>query len=490
MGCRNSSLNLGNYWKKTAPKINQDTVENSCMKVALITPMSDLKLSDLCAPLNLCYLASYIRKTLPSVDVRIFDGLIKQDVKALLFEFKPEIIGVTATTPQAIDAYKFLDWVKANFPNSLALIGGIHASVLPEEAAEHADCVVKGEGERAIVEIIEKRMRNEAIPKIVEDVPIDNLDDIPSPAYDLIDMKKYLSEPPSFPGLITPVVTIVTSRGCPYKCPFCWNSARTFKVRYFSAQRIVEEIIYFRENFGVNTVWFADDEFLINKKRLAEFAKLLKEKHISDWLIWGCQARAKTIDHDTLELAKSVGCVAISVGFESGCARTLEFLKCGTTKIEDHERALKIAKEVGVTTGGSFIFGTPGETYEEMRETINWCENEKNLMWYGFNTIIPYPGTTVWKICQEQNLLPKDLDYRRLVPTGKPNKTYVVNHSVPFKKYEKMLIYAGISAWFFGQARQHRSVVHFFSMARTPTWWWMWLHYPSKMVKVLKQNYQ
>ena len=460
------------------------------MKVALITPPSDLKLSDLCAPLNLCCLASYVRKTLPSVEVRIFDGLIKQDVKTFLQEYKPEIIGVTATTPQAPDAYKLLDWANANFPNSLTLMGGIHASVLPEEAVKHADCVVKGEGEKAIVEIIEKRMSQKSVPKIIEGVPLENLDDIPRPAFDLIDMKKYLSEPPSFPGLKEPVVTMVTSRGCPYKCPFCWNSARTFKVRYFSAQRIVDEILYFRKNYKVNTVWFADDEFLINNKRLAELAALVNKYHISDWLRWGCQARANTIDLNTLELAKSIGCVTISVGFESGCARTLDFLKCGTTTIADHERALKLAREAGVTMGGSFIFGTPGETFEEMRETLDWCENEKDLMWYGFNTLIPYPGTTVWRICQDKKLLPRNVDYRRLVPTGVPSRTYIVNHDVPLEKYQRTLIYAGIAAWFFSQARQHRSLRHFFSMATQPTWWWMWLFHPRKMLKIISENHR
>ena len=119
----------------------------------------------MCAPLNLGFLASYIRKKDPSLDVKIFDGIAKQDVTALLLEFKPDIIGVTATTPQAPDAFRLLDWAKFHLPECFLVMGGIHPSVLPIEAVEHADCVVIGEGEIALTEIIEKQKERSVGPK-------------------------------------------------------------------------------------------------------------------------------------------------------------------------------------------------------------------------------------------------------------------------------------------------------------------------------------
>ena len=452
-----------------------------------MVPPSQLPLSDMCAPLNLGFLASYIRKKNPSVDVKIFDGIAKQNIKGLLLEFKPDIIGVTATTPQAPDAFLLLDWAKIHLPACFLVMGGIHPSVLPGEAAEHADCVVIGEGEIALSEIIEKRRKGQSVPKIVEGTPVEQLDEIPSPAYDLIEMEKYIQNAPSFPGIKTPILTLVASRGCPHRCPFCWNSSRTAKVRYFSAQRIVDEILFAKKKYGINSAWFADDEFLINKKRINEMCFLFKKYRISDWLTWGCQARAKSIDLATLKTIKSMGCLVVSVGFESASPRILNFLKCGTTTVSDYERALSLAKKAGLTMGGSFIFGTPGESLAEMRATLNWCENEANLKFFAFNTLIPYPGTAVWKLCRWKKLLPENVDYTRLIPTGTPKKTYIVNKGVCPEVFNTLVVDAGRIAWIYSETRQNKSLKNFCRLSAHPTWWWLWLYHPLKMLRIFSR---
>jgi len=229
------------------------------VKIALIVPESTRKFNDACPPLNLGYIASYLRKMLPYVEVRIFDGMVKQDIYGGIKSFQPSIVGVTATTPQAPSAYRLLDKIKLLYPNMYCVIGGIHASVLPEEASLHADTVVIGEGESAMVQLVKDFIENKEPQKIVQGTPLNDLDDIPSPSFDLLDMKEYLKHGPPFPGLKHPIMSMVTSRGCPFKCPFCWNSSRTSKVRYFSAQRIVDEILFFRKEYGVNSVFFNDN---------------------------------------------------------------------------------------------------------------------------------------------------------------------------------------------------------------------------------------
>ena len=173
-----------------------------------------------------------------------------------------------------------------------------------------------GEGEKAFSGIVKARINGEVVAAIVQGEPVENLDDLPSPAFDLLDMDFYLRVGAKFPKLPSPSISMVTSRNCPYRCRFCYNSSRTSQVKYFSAQRIVDELLFVRETYGINAVLFSDDEFLINTKRLMELAVLFKKHEIDKWLIWGCLAWARTILVPILKLAKSMNCILISVGFE------------------------------------------------------------------------------------------------------------------------------------------------------------------------------
>lgn len=450
------------------------------MKIALIVPESNLRFNDACAPLNLGYLASYLRKKIPAIEVKIFDGVACKGIKEEVLNWHPAVVGITATTPQAPAAYELADFLKQNC-SCFTVIGGVHATAMPQEAAEHFDCVVTGEGEQALVDIIQKLHHNEPIDKIIDGQYVENLDDIPSPAFDLIDMRGYIEHGPPFPGLKAPIMSMVTSRGCPFRCPFCHNSFRNYPPRWFSAQRIVDEILFFINEYGINSVFFNDDEFIVNKKRLKEVAALFEKHGINKRIIWGCQARVNSIDTDTLRLVKSMGCVVISPGFESGNPRTLEFLKCGTTTVADNERALRLAQEEGITMGGSFIFGTPGETLDEMKKSFKWFEEHDNLKFIGVNTVIPYPKTKIWEMCKEQGLLPKDMNYRKLIPTSTPKETYIVNNSVDPDEYNAFIVDIQRIAWILTQTRLDHSLSSFLKLAHVKTWWWMWLKHPKRM---------
>ena len=456
------------------------------LKVAFVVPESNLKLNDACAPLNLGYLASYLRKYYPSVDVKIFDGVAGQNVKEKIMFFHPDVIGLTATTPQAPFAYELANWIRRVFMKKpLLVMGGVHASALPEEAVKHVDCVVVGEGERAIVEIVERFWFNIKIPKIIYGDYVENLDDIPSPAFDLMDMKAYLKQGPPFPNLKHPILSMVTSRGCPFTCPFCRNSGRKEPVRYFSAQRVVDEIQFFIREYGVKSVFFNDDEFLVNKKRLHELTYLFDFYRFNKKIVWGCQARVKSIDAETLRLIKKMGCVVISPGFESASPRILNYLKCGTTTVRDNEQALKLAKQEGIIIGGSFIFGTPSETLAEMKQTFKWFEDNNDLKFIGINTLIPYPGTEVWNLCMTKGLLPKKIDYTKLVPTGTPKETYIVNKTVPEKTFNNFVVHIQRIAWILTQTRLKPSIKAFLNLAQYKTFWWMWLFHPLKILKII-----
>lgn len=460
------------------------------MKVALVVPSSNLNFNDACAPLNLAYIASYLRKSVSGVEIKIIDGMAKQNVEESISMYQPEIIGVTATTPQAPSAYRLLDLIRQQRPDIFTVIGGVHVSQLPEEASKHADCVVVGEGEEAFSYIVKARMNNQPVAKIIHGAPIEHLDDIPSPAYDLLDMKVYLPNGSKFPRINYPNMAMVTSRGCPYRCRFCWNSARKFTVRYFSAQRIVDEILFFKKEYDIKSVFFNDDEFLINSKRLRELAVLFKQYGIDKWLTWGCQARSRTITVPILELVKQMNCVLISVGLESGCDRILNYLKNGSASVEDNTKALALAKQVGVTMGGSFIFGTPTETFSDMRKTMKWCWDNENLLFFGINILTPYPGTEVWDLCNTLGLLPKDLDYERLIPPTYPNSKMVVVSTLNKKRFIQYVVDFHRMAWLHSHVRCNPSPKTFFALAIAPSWWYLWAKFPKTVFKLMVYSFR
>lgn len=460
------------------------------MRIALVVPETGLNFNDACAPLNLAYIASYLRKTVSSVDIKIIDGMAKQNVTGLISRFQPDIIGVTAVTPQAPSAYKLLDSIRRDMPNVFTVIGGIHASQLPYEAINHADCVVIGEGEKAFSNIVKAIINKQQVAKIIQGEPIECLDDIPSPAYDLLDMKIYLKNGSKFPKINYPNMAMVTSRGCPYRCRFCWNSNRHSTVRYFSAQRIADEILFFKKEYGINSVFFNDDEFLINSKRLQELFVLFKHYEIDKWLTWGCQARARTITLPILKLIKEMNCVLVSIGLESGCNRILNYLKNGSGSVEDNTKALSTANKVGIAMGGSFIFGTPTETFVEMKETMEWCWNNDNLMFFGINILTPYPGTQVWKDCEIFGLIPKNLDYERLIPPQYPNEKMLVVSTLPKKKFVKYVIDFHRMAWLYSHVRCNPSPKTFFKLAIAPSWWYLWIKFPKPVFKLMLYSFR
>jgi anaerobic magnesium-protoporphyrin IX monomethyl ester cyclase len=460
------------------------------MKVALVVPSTlkqqetatrrSLKLTGTCAPLNLAALASYIRLKKPYVSLKIIDGVLDVDVDKELFKFQPDIVGVTACTPQAPNAYLLGDMLHENRPDILTVMGGVHASALPNEAIAHFDCVVVGEGELAFTKILDDFEHGKRTLGIVYGESLTDLDDVPMPAYDLLEMSNYL-ENSSVPMLKDPVLLLTTTRGCPYSCPFCHNSNRKYPPRWVSAERVVEELEYLKTHYNPASFWFSDDEFLINMKRLREIGRLMKERNLK--LDWGCQARANTMTLETLRLAKSMGCKVVIPGFESMCPRILRYLKCGTTTVEANEHALEVAGEVGITVGGNFIFGTPTETIGEMKETFNWVLRSGSLKFANFNTLIPFPETAVYKLCRKRGWLPEVVDYTRFVMTNRIRSTYIVDKAVSLKEFDRFLIHAQRIAWILFRMRLG---ISFKKLLSDLHFWYVLFYHPCKMLKMLQ----
>jgi radical SAM superfamily enzyme YgiQ (UPF0313 family) len=409
------------------------------MKVALVVTI--FAFIDISPPLNLGYLAAYAKSRLPDLNIQVFDGSIDPNAYEKLWLFNPDVLGITATTPQASAAYKLLDETRLKHPGVLTIMGGVHSSILPEEAASHSDYVVVGAGEIAFWELLENKLQG-CLPKdkIIYGRALENLDDLPPIDYEMLHLKNYIwrKEGRSF-KLPVPVMRFTTSRGCKYACPFCFNSgkARPKQVQYFSAKRIIDDVNFVFEHYGVRSFWFHDDEFLGDKKRFKEFIELLNESKLNGKIKWACQTRVDSLDLESAKLMKANGCVTVFLGIES-VSKTLSYLKCDTVTKSDADKALFNANKARLHVIGSFIFGVPNETLKDMRETLNWILSwAKNGMEIGFAILTPYPGTRLYVDAEKLGFNLGKIAYEKFIMVRDPYNAILIDDAIDVADFAK-----------------------------------------------------
>ena len=359
-------------------------------------------------PLNLLSLAAYAKKF--GHQVAIADQLAGENIYKKIKELNPDFVGITATTAVISDAYETADWCRKE--GYKVILGGVHVSVMPEEALEHGDFVVIGEGENALIKIIEGKTKE----RIVSGKVIENLDSLPKINRDLLDMKYYQGGKDRNPGSHlhfvppnTKLSGILATRGCPFNCIFCHNSWRGLPVRMNSAKHIIEEMKELETKYGTQAVFFMDDDFLMSRKRVKEFCKLYKKAGLK--ITWGCQARVTAVDDEILKEIKDANCKQIMFGFESGNQRILSIVKNNTTTIEQNKRAIRLVKKAGILACGNFMIGNPTETEEEIADTKRFILENK-LDGFGITISTAFPGTKLWKMCEEKGIIPKKIDWR------------------------------------------------------------------------------
>jgi anaerobic magnesium-protoporphyrin IX monomethyl ester cyclase len=414
------------------------------MRLALVSPK--ILGGDVAPPLNLAMLASYVREKHPSLEIKIFDRTIDKDYVKLK-AFSPDVLGVTATTPQIKEAYCLLKMMKDEFPNVFTVIGGIHATALPAEASLHADCVVVGDGEIALSNIIDFLRLGIPVPKIIEGIEIDDLDSLPFPAFDLLEMEPYLFRKIWYiPGLNNlnqfPSIRFTSSRGCNHRCPFCFNSKRRTKVRYNSADYLIREILFLKKKYDVKSIWIYDDDFIENKVRFSEFISRFKALGLHREISWACQARVTSISRDIPRILKDAGCIGILLGIESVSPKTLAFLKCGQVSVADVENAVEFCHSAKLPVFGSFIFGSVNESISEMDETLQWTfsHRKKGLTSVNFNILTPYPGSALFDYALANNVFSEsNIDYDKFLLYAKIDDIYIVDKAVSFEEFKAFL---------------------------------------------------
>ncbi len=380
------------------------------MKVVLVRPSYHSYF--ITPPIGLGYLASYLKKN--KITAKIIDGLRdNNDNRALLeriLKEKPDAVGITCLTAFYNEAVGLSQMLKRSNKEIRVIFGGVHPTALPAETLKdsNADFVICGEGETALLKLIEKGFVSDGIPGVYSQTNIeqgknfgekaeiiDNLDDIPFPDWEQINPGTYPLAPHGVIVRNSPIGVVTTTRGCPYQCTFCASPGfYDRKIRYRTPENVLEEIKYLVNRFGVKEIHFEDDNLTLERTHAKKICNLILKEKIK--ISWACPngIRADKTDEELLRLMKKSGCYYLSYGIESASNRILENVKKHET-IETIEKSIELANKAGILTSGFIILGLPGETKETLSKTIGFLKKTK-LFRVTVVMLAVLPGTELW----------------------------------------------------------------------------------------------
>lgn len=414
-------------------------------------------------PLGLISIATYFeRKSSGEDNIRILDlyalgyenvvkkgdifirGLSQNDeILKHVNLFLPEIVGISCMfTSYSSDAYNVAKLIKKAFPFVKIVLGGAHAtmeadSILREH--EYIDYIVRGEGEVTFYELVSAIKNNGNISAIKglsykqngfviknpERELIENLDDLPIPNRDYVDMSKYFKTLEDIKGGFSKniaVASMMSSRGCPYNCIFC-STKNMWKRRWraHSAERVVQEIEELVFKYGINEISINDDQFILDKKRVMKICDLLIKKKLKLSFVLPAGASIWLMDYELIQKMKRVGFYRLGFPIESGNKNTLKFIR-KPVDLDKAKKMIEVANRLGFWTTGFFIIGFPYETKEEIMETIKYAYNSK-LDAINIYIASPYPGAEMYEIYRQEGLLDEDIEYMSFFRSDLDTKT-------------------------------------------------------------------
>ncbi len=392
------------------------------MKVLLVNPNSSAinkswaykRFCSPIAPLGLCYIAAVLRNN--GLEVLVYDQFANKAENQELLDFikknNPQIIGFSVLTPLIRDVENIVSEIRKIRPECLVVFGNIHATCFPEEVLHKrsADIVVRGEGEVAMLEVCRRLDRKESLRGIAGVSYMDNdtiihnpdralledLDELPYPAWDLLDLKNYLNHP-MVAISNNQALPLMASRGCKYRCYYCSQDKLYNVVRYRRPEKVVSEMEYFYSTLGTKFFGFCDAYFPFDEESGLRFCQLLRERGLHKKIKWITETRVDKVTPALLKNMKETGLHLIMYGIEVGNGEILQSLKKGTT-LEQARNAVKEAKRQGILTQGLFMLGLPGETEDTCKDTVNFAK-ELDCDLVKFNIATPYPGSEFFNDC-------------------------------------------------------------------------------------------
>lgn len=396
-------------------------------KIVLIILPSPWLISDTDMPnLGILYIAASLRASKCNVQVVDLCGVPEERWQIP----EGDIYGISLTTPQFHLARKVAALLRQRQKNAVIVMGGSHSTALPHETLEktEANVVVRGEGEHVFQDIINIPWYNGTVKEVIEAGLVEDIDKLPIPARDMIDIFSYHEMGTNAVAGVGPRLEeyVITSRGCPFRCSYCAQMVMSnFLVRYRSLDSIVTEMVWLMKRYGVGRFYLFDDIFVIDKKRVRAFNDRMRQLrsagHVFDW---HCLSRSDIVvkaGKDLLEDMKDAGCVQITYGIEHGSDRMLVFNEKDATAA-DNRQAIEWTVDAGIRVRAQMIVGLPGETRETVEETAEFMRTSPAHSW-GVHIFVPLPGSPVWDDPHRFNFeFSADATYQHYQTIGKPGE--------------------------------------------------------------------
>ena len=354
-------------------------------KVCLINPpQTELRAPKAYMPLGLAYLAATLLNS--GVETEILN---LSDVNNLKNVTIPDadwygITCVSATYKPVIELCKLID--------GKTVIGGVHPTVKPEQTLKDtgADFVVTGEGDYVFRDLVSGRIEPKG--RILEGGVIEDLDSLPFPARHLFPYNEVVNSD----GILgcekgVKATSILTARGCPYRCSFCVKSHEMFsRFRYRSTENIREELALLVEDYGVQHIRILDDTFTLIKRRVLDLCAEIKGMGIT----WACITRADRIDDEMLYSMKNSGCIEVNIGVETGSRRLLKLMNKNET-VETYIKASEKIREAGMLFKPFLMYDFPTETREDREDTLKLVRKIKPDK-FTLSKFTLLPGSDMW----------------------------------------------------------------------------------------------
>lgn len=405
-------------------------------------------------PLATAYLAGYLKEQ-GYDNVKIIDRTLTNDVVEEIKEYNPNLIGMNVFSCLCFEMKQLAKKIKKVMDVPI-VAGGPHIYCDPLNNLKGFDIGVTGEGEVTLLELVKLleskgKFEVEDLRKInglvffnegkTELTPqreyIEDIDTIPFPTLDLLDMKHYSTPGEAGVNFIGRRGYLLTSRGCPYNCTYCASSCIWSSVRWHSAERTVAEIKNWVGKYKANHFLVYDDLFIANLPRLEKMINLLEKENLLGKIDFEILARANLITERACILLKKLNATTVSVGFESGSPKILKYLKGTTVTVEHGKKAIDLLDKYGFATYGLFMIGSPGETEEDLKMTYEMVKDPK-IKVLNVNVTMPFPGTVLWHDALRDKIYPPDFYEKGIsVSPTKPNFDYLMTKEISKEKFEE-----------------------------------------------------
>ena len=385
-------------------------------RVLLVFPAYDGLLSET-PPVGITYIASYVLQKLPSSQVKIIDcskdGFSEESWLKELNDFQPDVVGISVQTLNYPSARKITRVTRQYDPDILLVMGGVNATLDPEECLKHCDIVVRGEGEKSFLEICQGAkwedikgisFKNEEM--IQHNEPrerIKDLDEIPFRAEHLLDVKGYK---------FYPSWNLIGSRGCPYACTFCCSPLvwkRVVNLR--SVKNIVDEMEDLQAKYDIKHIDICDDMINISQQRTFDICHEIIARGLHNKLTFACSMRAnrQLVSLELFQKLKEANFIKVCLGIESASKKVCALMK-KNLPIADVSRFIRLARKANIqSVEGYLIVGNWGETLWDVLKT--WRFAIFNNIEPSFSICTPFPGTEFYRLQKSNGYLTKEPDW-------------------------------------------------------------------------------